>query len=305
MFQFKCDLLTLFDGEPDNTYWAIGGTAVDTAAMRLTTRKTFNGYMPRPTVGDDAVAHFDRKAHGLTNYGESLAKELKELIRARGIELPIDCVRKEALIAELEKEDNEVKLTKFLKLPAELRNNVYGKYFENLGDLPLLPQQPPLLLASRQLRKEAMSKYYSHSTFTLGFLTNLRTPDIMFPSPGRSQWHLRTTNHKDTDALLKRISDQDFANTRHLKIQVWKRELDIGETIVSFATWTVDLGGSGKVAITHEHQDYTSYVWAPMFRTVGEMLEPALKVIWECPETQKISKADVYSLKGVIHHAML
>ena len=305
MVQFKRDLPTPVDGEPDNTYWAIRGTAVDTAAMILTLRKNFNDYMLRPTIGDDAVAHFARKARGLTNHGECLVKELKELIRARGIEIPQDCVRKDALIAVLENADNQVKFTKFLELPAELREVVYENYFENLGHLPLLPRQPPLLLAARQLRNEAMPKYFSHLTFKLGFVTNLRTPDIMFPSPSRSQWYLRTTTHKDTDAMLKRISEQEFANIKHLKIQVWKRELDIGDTIVPFATWTVDLGGSGKAAITHEHQAYTSYVWAPMFKTVGEALEPNLKVIRGRPGAQKISKVDVYSLTGVIHHAML
>lgn len=185
MVQFKRDLSPPFKGEPDNTYWAIGGTAVDTAAMRLTTMKTFNDYMPRPTTGDDAVANFNRKARGLTNYGECLVKELRELINARGIDIPKGCVRKEALIAELEKADNEVTFPKFLELPAELRNNVYEKYFESLGDLPLLPRQPPLLLVVRQIREEAMPKYHSHSTFTLGFVTNLCTPDIMFGSPGR------------------------------------------------------------------------------------------------------------------------
>ena len=42
-----------------------------------------------------------------------------------------------------------------------------------------------------------------------------------------------------------------------------------------------------------------------MFKDVGEALEAALKVIWERPEAQKMSKADVYSLMGVIHHAMM
>lgn len=305
MVQFKRDLSPPFKGEPDNTYWAIGGTAIDTAAMRLTTRKTFNDYMPRPTTGDDAVAYFDRKARGLTNYGQCLVNELKELIRARGIDIPVGCVRKEALIAELEKADNEVTFSKFLELPAELRNNVYEKYFESLGDLPLLPHQPPLLLAVRQLREEGLPKYYSHSTFALGFVTNLRTPDIMFGSPGRRSRWLRTTTHKDTDALLKRIGDQDFANIKHLKIQVWKSELDTSDTIVPFATWTADLGGSTGPVIAHENQDYRANVWAPVFQDVGEALEPALKAIRERPEAQKMSKADVYSLMGVIHDAMM
>lgn len=306
MVQFKRDLSPPCKGEPDNTYWAIGGTAVDTAAMRLTTMKTSNDYMPRPTTGDVAVANFDRKARGLTNYGECLVKELRELIHARGIDIPKGCVRKEALIAELEKADNEVTFPKFLELPAELRNNVYEKYFESLGDLPLLPHQPPLLLVARQLREEAMPKYLSHSTFTLSFVTNLRTPDIIFGSPGRrSRWLRTTTTHKDTDALLKRISDQDFAKTKHLKIQVWKSELDTGDTNVPFATWTVDLSGASKSAIIHEHQDYSANVWVPVFKDVGEALEAALKVIWERPEAQKMSKADVYSLMGVIHHAMM
>jgi hypothetical protein len=302
MVQFKRDLPLPGDLEPDNTYWAIGGTAVETASMRATSKKVFNDYMPRPTAGDDAVFHFDRNARSIPNYGACLVKELKELIRARGIDIPQSCVRKEALIAELQKADDEVKFTKFSQLPAELRTKVYVKYFESLGDLPLLPYQPPLLLASRQIRNEALPKYYSHSTSTLGFVTNLRTPDILF---GRRRGHLRTTTCEKTDALLKRISEQDFAKIKHLKIQVWKPELDAGDNVVSFATWTVDLSGATKSAITHEHQDYNSYVWTSVFRAVGKELEPAMEVFRQRPGVQKIAKVDVYSLMGVIHHAMM
>ena len=56
MVYSKRDLPLPGDREADDTYWAIGGTAVDTAAMRLAAKKTFNDYMPRPTTGDDAVA---------------------------------------------------------------------------------------------------------------------------------------------------------------------------------------------------------------------------------------------------------
>lgn len=215
MVQSKRDLPFPGDREPDNTYWAIGGTAVETASMRATSKKVFNDYMPRPTTRDDAVFHFDRNARSIPNFGACLVKELKEPIRARGIDIPASCVRKEALIAELQKADHGVKFTKFFQLPAELRTNIHSKYFESLGDLPLLPHQPPVLLSSRQVRNEALPEYYSHSTFTLGFVTNLRTPDIIH---GRRRGHLRTTTCKKTDALLKRTSEQDFPKIKHLKI---------------------------------------------------------------------------------------
>lgn len=109
---------------------------------------------------------------------DNKAKELKELNRARNIDIPKSAVRKASLIAELEKVDENVNFIKFFQLPAELRTNVYEKYFESLGDLLLLPHQPPLIVASHQARNEAAPAYYSHSTFTLGFVTNLRTPEI-------------------------------------------------------------------------------------------------------------------------------
>jgi hypothetical protein len=125
-----------------------------------------------------------------------------------------------------------------------------------------------------------LPEYYSHSTFTLGFVTNLRTPEILH---GRRSGYLRTTTCKKTDALLKRISEQDFAKIKYLKIQLWKPELDANDNVVSFATWTVDLSGSTKSAITHEHQDYNSYVWTSVFRAVGKELEPALEVFRQRP----------------------
>ena len=293
MVRFKRDLDRPCDGEPDDTYWAIGGSAVQTASM-----------WPRPTSGDDAVANQDRKQRGLVNYSQCLVKELRECLRARNIDIPKDCVRKEALITLLEKADDEVKFTKFFELPAELRNMVFEKYFENLGDLPLLPHQPPLLLASSRLREEASPVYYSHSTFTLGFVTNLRTPDLLshYYSPSIN---LRTSPHKDTDALLKHISSQDFFTIHHLKIQLWKPELDVGSNIVSFATWTVDLTGSTKPAITHKHQDYTSHIWRPTFEAVGDALEPVLEEIREQPGPHKITKMIVYLLMNRIHMAMM
>lgn len=303
MVQFKRDLDLPRAWEPDNTYWAIGGTAVETASMRSTSKKNFGEYMPRPTAGDDAVANFDRKDRGHPNYGKCLVNELKELIRARNINVPDSCVRKEDLIAELEKADNNVKFTKFFELPAELRTNIYGKCFKSLGDLPLLPHQPPLLFASSKTRSEALPEYYAHSTFTLGFVTNFTTPAILHG--GRSCRHLRTTVHRNTLDLLKRVSDTDFAGIKHLKVQIWKPELDVEETIVSFATWTADLSGSTGSVIIHENQDYRSNVWAPVFKAVGEALEPALEEIRKRPVAQRVGKADVYALMDVIHTAMM
>lgn len=252
MVQFKRHLDLPRAWEPDNTYWAIGGTAVETASIRSTSKTNFGEYMPHPTTGDDAVANFDRKERGHPNYGKCLVNELKELIRARNIDVPEGCVRKEALIAELQKADNNVKFTKFFQLPAELRTNIYGKNFESLGDLPLLPHQSSSLLASSRVREEDLPEYYSQSTFTLGFVTNCNTPHIL---SGRGSRYLRTSVHKKTFALLERIGDTDFAGIKHIKLQVWKPELDAGATIRSFATWTADLSRStGSVIICGDNR---------------------------------------------------
>ena len=298
MVQFKRDLPVPGDREPDNTYWAIGGTAYETELAR----KRYRDYRPKPFTGEDFVAYKDKMERGFLWYRSCVVKELRQFIRARNIDLPKGCVRKGSLIETLEEADDEVKFTKFFDLPAELRNNIYGQYFERLGDLPQLPHQPPLLLASSAVRAEALPLYYQHSTFTLGFLTNRRTEDIL---SGRRMRPLRTSVHKDTQALLKRISDQDFVSIRQLRLQVWKPKLNAIGAIVPLATWTADLSGSAALVFSQACQEHRSKTWDPLLKSVGEALERALSEIRARPGAHKISKVDVYALMDVVHHAML
>jgi hypothetical protein len=299
MVQLKRNLSRPSKREPDNTYWAIGGTAFQT---ELSKGSSYLHYKP-PVAWNQLAAYDDNKERGLIYYRGCSIEELDGFIQSRGIPVPKGSIRKAALIAILKQADEDPKFTKLFELPSELRNIIYGKYFEDLGVLPQLPHQPPMLLASSALRNEASPLYYQHSTFTLGFITNCRTPDILQrPSLRRS---LRTAVHRDTQALLKRISDQDFASIKRLKLQVWRPELDVGNNIVSFATWTADLSGSMGSVITQESQDYRAAPWVPLFKSVGEALERALGEIRARSGAHKLSKRDVYGLMSVIHNAMM
>jgi hypothetical protein len=299
MVQFKRDLPLPGDREPDNTYWTIGGTAAQTEL----TRSSYRDYRPRPLTGKDLVAYNDGKERGLVYYGACTTKELWGFIRARGIIVgPKGNVRKPGLIATLEQADEDVKFTRFFNLPPELRNDIYEQYFEALGVLPQLPHQPPLLLASSAVRNEASLLYHQQSTFTFGFVTNCRTLDIL---QGRRLQPLRTGVHKDTVGLMNRMLNTDFTSIKHFRLQVWKPELDVGSTIVSFATWIADLSGSVTPVITSEKQDYRATPWVPLFESVGQALERALGEIRARPGVHKLSAADIAALRDVVHHAMI
>ncbi|UJO24138.1 uncharacterized protein CLAFUR5_13833 [Fulvia fulva] len=113
----------------------------------------------------------NRAERGLMSYEDCTIEELQRFLQQRGFarEPPSQHTR---LVRLLEKMDNRAKFERFLELPPELRNAVYGFHLGGLGVLqatkrerdsrsgsPVLVKRvvaPPLCLASKQLRQEAM-----------------------------------------------------------------------------------------------------------------------------------------------------
>lgn len=161
------------EGEPDNTYWAIGGCMATVRSKRRV------DYTPTPLSGPEQDVRNDRKDRGLLNYYNCTIRELREFINARGIVLHKGAVRKPMLIKTLEDAEDEIKFNKLFELAPELRQKIYREYFDALPDLPALPHQPPLTLASSAVRAESLPLYYSNATFSLTFFTNARALDFL------------------------------------------------------------------------------------------------------------------------------
>jgi hypothetical protein len=209
MVQLKRDLPEPDPSMVDNTYWAIGEIAdhVFTVEQRFE-KKNYIHLISQPLSARVVTDHANRKEHGFLNYENCAIAELEAFIKTRHLDLPSETSHKaqtfeiylhfrntpgrdlrrqehartvEAMllrgkkashIAVLQAADDAFVFDKFFDLPPELRSTVYQKYCEDFPPLAL-PHQPPLTLASRLLRREALPVFYEQSTFCLTFTVRL------------------------------------------------------------------------------------------------------------------------------------
>jgi hypothetical protein len=93
------------------------------------------------------------------------AAELQTFCKARG--LPTKAITASRLARALEKADDLITFPRFFDLPAEIRNIIYELFFNALNSFESKHVQPPLTLASSQLRSEALPVFYDCATFNL------------------------------------------------------------------------------------------------------------------------------------------
>lgn len=113
---------------------------------------------------------------GLLSYVKYKNNELRDLIKARGIQTDFSKGNKgqrHELIDVLEHADNNREFRNFTRLPAELRTRVYEYYMADFTEPLTAPKQPPLTLASSLTRKEALPIFYSTRTFQVDLLPPL------------------------------------------------------------------------------------------------------------------------------------
>lgn len=276
------------EDELDNTYWAIGHTAAETESMKLSHRD----YRPKPLSADEMILREDRRERGLLDYEKCLVRELKGFIQARKLKLPKGGrVHKEHLIQVLEQADEELEFPKLFDLPTELRDNIYEKYFDALPSLPLQPHQPPLTLVPL-LRTESLPLYYNNCTFTFDFHIGARWG-------GRFHGLQNTTViSNDTTSFLGRLSKQDFARIRRIKLRLWEirsqwnRKLKVHESIaVKVATWGADLYASTELDSTYRFSRNDWFLIS--LDTVDRVLERMIDVIRERPSEERFNKSDL------------
>jgi hypothetical protein len=65
----------------------------------------------------------------------------------------------------LEDADDQLSFPRFFELPPEIRDLVYGHHFSGHETMKHKHHQPPLTLASSQLRAEALPVFYKCVTF--------------------------------------------------------------------------------------------------------------------------------------------
>jgi hypothetical protein len=152
-----------------NSYWKLG-LDEDQSARKMIKYLEDHGYRCRgnatKTVALDAVGRYQR---GLMSYEGLSVSELQSLCKAKGLSSKAKTASR--LARALEKADDNA-MFRFLDLPAEIRNMIYELYFLELPNLSGSHIQPPLTLASRLLRTEALPLFYGCATFVFTILSD-------------------------------------------------------------------------------------------------------------------------------------
>lgn len=150
-----------------NSYWKLGLNGYkDRTNKELVEYLKDHGYecrdkMSRPGIVD-AIGRYHR---GLMSYEGRSVNELQTFCKARG--LPTKATTASGLARALEKADDLATFSRFFNLPAEIRNVIYELHFDGFEPFMEKFVQPPLTLASKQLRSEALPLFYDCATFGL------------------------------------------------------------------------------------------------------------------------------------------
>ena len=150
-----------------NNYWKLGlhSHSNKTRADLIKYLKD-RGYKCRQNINKSAIIDaIGRHQRGLMSYQGRGVRELKTFCKARG--LGTTATTASGLARALEEADDLITFPRFFDLPAEIRNIIYELFFKDLGSFDSTHVQPPLTLASSQLRPEALPLFYECATFRM------------------------------------------------------------------------------------------------------------------------------------------
>ena len=113
--------------------------------------------------------HLRRTDLGLPSYYDLTIDGLRALLALRKVSsdhgTSYGFTMKRRLVKWLEEADLHPDFNRFLGLPPELRNKVYGYYYAGLRQPIYAPSQPPLSRICRQIRKESLPMFYAVCEF--------------------------------------------------------------------------------------------------------------------------------------------
>lgn len=149
-------------------YWKLGFSYHDSMSARKTVEYLdARGYKCRKSankkVAIDAAGRYQR---GLMSYEDLSMAELQSFCTSRGLSSKATTASRLARV--LEKADDAATFPRFLELAPEIRNSIYELHFRDLDEITAPCRQPPLTLASSQLRAEALPLFYQCAKFLWG-----------------------------------------------------------------------------------------------------------------------------------------
>lgn len=140
------------------------GSCINRTAKSAVEALRKHGYRCRRNAGKaaamDAVGRYER---GLLSYLRCDMEELRTFCKARNIKSKARSVQ--GVVEVLEQADDSAVFPRFLDLPPEIRNAIYEFHFRDFHGMAAKHVQPPLTLASSQLRLEALPLFYKCVTF--------------------------------------------------------------------------------------------------------------------------------------------
>lgn len=196
---------------PHNVYWMLDSGESD-YYEKLLERLKSKHYNHDSKNRERIEILYVRCQRGLISYEGFSARELKSFFTQRA--LPLDLSKKPTvpgLLRLLEKADDDATFDRFLDLPPEIRQQIFILYFDSLDDSGRQSQkggQPPITLACRQTRQEALPLFYSQCWFP-------------FDSQIQSYCDLgKTQRYKYFADFLGNTSNDNFARIRLLSMRV-------------------------------------------------------------------------------------
>lgn len=148
-------------------YWKLGFYDHFTVQEAKDFLESSDYHVPKSPSKNAIMELVGRCQRGLLPYQKCNVEELRSFCEARHLTTKAETVS--GLAKALEKADDQATFPKFFALPAELRNTIYELHARSLGDVPGVHQQPPLTVASKQLRHEALPLFYERATFAFRY----------------------------------------------------------------------------------------------------------------------------------------
>lgn len=133
---------------------------------------------------------------------------------------PLQTTRQIAIL-RLRQADENQQFTRFLDLPAELRNRIYYFYDAHFDECLICPTKPPLARTCRQLNQELLPLFYSQHQFGIE-LKRIRS-NASLTRDARNQFRETV----GTQLFLSTLSKTDVTRIRKLHIAVLDEKIGL------------------------------------------------------------------------------
>lgn len=297
MVQYRLDLRGHLAYRPDldpDHYWKLEtvtylkDTSLDHEFQRLKLYR--NAHLSKQRK----VCLCARAQQGYLSYDIYGLAELKDFARRRKIPLPHGRLTAALLVRQLERADKNTKFPRFSELPPELRQAVSEQYFASLAKerMKLVFKQPPVTMASRLLRTEALPLFYRMITFELEVRKCRSFPKDYYRVHKRPNWIL----DRGSGDLVDSISDENSRLIRRLAITL--------QPVTSRQHVRLMLEFEDEGGVTLEKFEFDWLRGGSVVKRLVKESEAIVKDVVEREEVHKLKKADVERLQDAVDRVL-